>query len=270
MSGKLAILGAGNMGCAIAVGIIRSGLLSPGDITLVRRNTELLSHYRELGCSISDDSEGAAEKAEAILLCVKPQMMKELFSSIAPFCKNKLVISIAAGIRIETIEGALPAARVVRAMPNTPLTVGQGVTELCRGSAVSDDEFAFAKSIFNTAGYTVECSEEQINALTALTSSAVAYFAEVENAMVSWAMENGLSGFDRRALCDLVSKTAMGTAQLLFETGKEPKALVRAVASPGGTTERALDVFAERDLEGVFYEGMTACLKRAEELSGIK
>ena len=270
MGKTLAILGAGNMGLAIADGVIRSGFLSPSEITLVRRNTSILSEYEKLGCKVSCDLVSSAKEADAVLLAVKPQMLKDVFPLISSACSDKLVISIAAGIKIESVRAALPGAMVVRAMPNTPLTVGEGVTELCRAENVCDGDFMFAKGLFECSGYTLECREEEINALTALTSSAVAYFAAVEDAMVEWALDNGLSAYDRQTVCDLVSKTAIGSAKLLYEKKTDPKALIKAVASPKGTTERALNVFSERNLQGVFGEAMTACLNRAEELSEIK
>lgn len=270
MRKTLCVLGAGNMGLAITDGIINSAVLSPSDIILVRRNTDKLSAYKDLGCNISSDVVESARKADAVMLAVKPQMMNEIFESIAEVCRGKLVISIAAGIKIETIRKALPESFVVRAMPNTPLTVGEGVTELCCDDDVTEEDYLFAKSLFEGSGITFDCREEEMNALTALTSSAVAYFGAVEDAMVNWALENGLGGYDRQALCDLVSKTAIGTAALLYEKKTAPKDLIRAVASPKGTTEQALRVFSEKDLDGVFGSAMTACLNRAEELSGSK
>ncbi|MBE6586900.1 MAG: pyrroline-5-carboxylate reductase [Ruminococcaceae bacterium] len=270
MRKTLAVLGAGNMGLAITDGIIRSGVVSPSEITLVRRNTDKLSAYIKKGLRVSSDLFEAAKGADTVLLCVKPQMMQELFSVIAPVCEGKLVISIAAGITLKTVKDALPGAFVVRAMPNTPLTVGEGVTELCRADDVCDSDYLFAKSLFEGSGITFDCREEEINALTSLTSSAVAYFAAVEDAMCSWAEKNGLSGYDRQMICDLVSKTALGSAKLLYEKKIEPKELIRSVASPKGTTEQALRVFEERDLSGVFDSAMTACLNRAIELSNIK
>ena len=270
MSKKLAVLGAGNMGCAIVDGILSSAIIPAGDIILVRRNTEKLSEYVTKGCVVSDDVIYGAREADVIILAVKPQMMGELFETISSVCKEKLLISIAAGVRIDRIESALPDNRVVRVMPNTPLTVGEGVTEICRGENVSDEEFSFAKGIFSSSGYVMECRECQINALTALTSSAVAYFALVEKAMSNWAMVNGLSEYGNQEICDLISKTAMGSAKLLFDKKISPEDLIRSVASPNGTTERALNVFEEDKLEETFAKAMTACLNRAEELSSSK
>lgn len=270
MSKKVAVLGAGNMGCAIVDGIISSAIIPACDIILVRRNTEKLSEYRSKGCKVSNDVTFGAMEADVVILAVKPQMMGELFGKISSVCKNKLVISIAAGVLIETIECALPGNKIVRVMPNTPLTVGEGVTEICRGKNVSDEEFSFAKSIFSSSGYVMECRECEINALTALTSSAVAYFALVEKAMCQWAMDNDLSEYGKQEICDLISKTAIGSAKLMLEKKIAPEDLIKSVASPNGTTEQALKVFEENRMEETFSAAMTACLERAKELSSSK
>ena len=270
MRKTLAVLGAGNMGLAITDGVISSGVISPENIILVRRNLEKLKNYENMGCRVSSDLLSAAKEADIILLGLKPQMMNELFAIISDVCADKLVISIAAGITIDTVKSALPGAFVVRAMPNTPLTVGEGVTELCYSEDVSKDDLEIAIKLFKGAGHTFICREEEINALTALTSSAVAYFAAIEEAMCNWAIENGLCAYDRQTVCDLISKTALGSAKLMFENKTAPKDLIRAVASPKGTTERALNVFEEKDLDGIFAEAMTACVKRAEELAKLK
>ena len=270
MRDKLAVLGAGNMGLAIVDGIISSGVLAPENIILVRRNTDKLSDYAEKGCIISSDLLWAAENADVILLALKPQMMADLFELIGGVCNGKLAISIAAGIKVETVENALKGANVVRVMPNTPLIVGEGVTQMCKGSTCSDEDFSFTKSLFEGAGHTLVCKEEEINAFSVLTSSSVAFFAEIEEAMCIWAMDNGLDGYDRQTICDLISKTMSGSAALLYEKKYEPKALVKAVASPKGSTERALDVFENDGLSEMFSKAMTASLKRNEELANLK
>ncbi|MBQ4066519.1 MAG: pyrroline-5-carboxylate reductase [Clostridia bacterium] len=270
MRKTLAVLGAGNMGLAITDGILRCGFIPAENIILVRRSTERLENYRSLGCKVCTDMREAATEADVLLLALKPQMMELIYEAAAPVSFGKLVVSIAAGIKTEAIEKRLSGSFVVRAMPNTPLTVGEGVTEICRGKNVSDEDFSFAKGLFAGSGITVECSECDINAFTALTSSAVAYFAAVEQAMCSWAEENGLQSYDKQTICDLVSKTAMGTAKLLYEKKMSPADLIRSVASPNGTTERALKVFEEQGLNSIFDKAMTACAERAEELSNIK
>lgn len=269
MKSKLAILGAGNMGLAITDGILKTGIIAAEDIILVRRNVERLSSYCEKGCTVTSDVRSATDCADVILLAFKPQMMNELFLEIADLCNGKLVISIAAGITVEKIEKALVGARVVRAMPNTPLTVGEGVTELCRSTNVSDSDMSFVKRLFEGAGCTIECREEEINAFTALTSSAVAYFAAFENAMCEWAAENGLSDYQTEDIRDLVCKTAIGASRLMIDRNISPEDLIRSVASPNGTTERALRVFDEENINGIIGKAMTACRDRADELSKL-
>jgi len=270
MDRSLAVLGAGNMGLAITDGILASGCLAADKITLVRRSIHLLSEYESKGCIVSDDIESAANASDVLILAFKPQKMDEIYKSISNICDRKLVISIAAGVKIETIENNLPGAHIVRAMPNTPLTVMEGVTHICAGESVTADELAFAKSLFQCSGTVFECKEEEINALTALTSSSVAYFAAVENAMVEWAKNNGLSNYDEETICSLVSKTALGSSKLMLEKHISPKELIKAVASPNGTTEKALKVFDIMKLDDIFNHAMTACLKRAAELSSSK
>lgn len=269
MNKKLAILGAGNMGLAIADGILKSELLEPSGVILVRRSLDKLSKYKDMGCIVTDDVREAAKSADVLLLAFKPQMLSELFSSICDVCDGKLVVSIAAGVTVEKIEKALAGAKVVRAMPNTPLTVGEGITELCRGEGISDEEFSFVRSIFDCAGCTVECREEDINAFTALTSSAVAYYALFADAMCDWAKNNGLSDFEPERLCELVCRTAIGASKLMVEKDISPKALIKSVASPNGTTERALSVFSDEDIAGIIKKAMTACRDRADELSKL-
>jgi len=270
MSKKLAVLGAGNMGCAICDGILNSAYIDPCNIILVRRSTDKISAYRELGCCVCSDLMYAVKSADIILLAVKPQMLPVILDEVSPYCEGKLVVSIAAGTKIEAIKKKLPNSKIVRAMPNTPLTVGEGVTEICCDIDVNEEDFEIAKSLFRGAGLVFECREEELNALTALTSSAVAYFALVEKAMRDWAFKNGISDYNEQTVCDLISKTALGTAKLLHEKNLSPEELIKSVASPNGTTERALLVFEEKDLCGIFHSAMDACLKRAEELSEIK
>ena len=264
---KLAVIGAGNMGCAIVDGILAAGILSTGDVVLSRRNAEKLDRYKEIGCTVTPDAVKAAGAAQYIMMAVKPQMTGELFKDIKEQARGKLVISIAAGVTIDTIEKSLPGTGVVRVMPNTPLMVGNGVSALCRGTGVSDEDYSFAKSLFSAAGLAVDCDEELINPLTALTSSSVAYFARMIGVMTRWAVSNGFDKMPLETVIALAAKTCEGSAKLICEKDISPEALVRAVTSPHGTTEKALATFDALDFDGTVEKAMTACLDRANELS---
>lgn len=218
------------------------------------------------GCRYIPSPADAATQADCILLAVKPQQLGALLCEIAPFCGSKLILSIAAGVTMERIARALPGAAVVRIMPNTPLLVGEGVSALCRSADVTDEDYALALRIFSASGIAVETDESQINPVTALTSSSIAYFARFIGDMCAWARENGFA--DDEQTLRMVCHSAIGTAQMLLQTDFDPCTLERAVTSPGGTTERAMAIFNDKDLKAIIAEAMDACRSRADELSG--
>lgn len=269
MRNRLAMIGVGNMGAAITEGIIGSGMMECRNIYLYDRDIEKLSSFDERGCMIAESAVDAVKECDAVLLAVKPQIIGAVMEELSPYASGKLFITIAAGVKIERISAALPGAVVARVMPNTPLMVGCGVSAICFGEGADEDDKSFAKRIFASAGTVFETAEENMNSATALTSSAVAYFARIIGAMSRWAKENGFGEMDEAELWRLVCKTAEGTAKVIEERNMAPAALVKAVTSPKGTTEKALEAFDEYKLEEAFGAAMNACVKRAEELSGM-
>ncbi len=266
---SITFIGVGNMGGAILGGILDSHVFAPEAITLCDAVEEKCAPYLRRGCTYTKDAKVAAHDADCILLAVKPQQIDTVMEEISAAASGKLVLSIAAGVPIARIAAKLPDASVVRAMPNTPLLVGQGVTALCRDTAVStvsEEDFALAFRIFSASGMAFELAESQINPVTALTSSSIAYFARFIGDMLAWALENGFSD-DTQAL-EMICRSALGSAQLLIETDFDPATLERAVTSPGGTTAEAMKVFTERGLDSMIPEAMDACRRRADELAG--
>lgn len=270
MRNKLAVIGAGNMGCAIANGILLAGMLPPESLVMVRRNVAKLEDFKEKGCSITNDAVEACKSCDAIMLGVKPQMFAEMMERIAPFAEGKLVISIAAGITVETMEKALPGAKIVRVMPNTPLMVGKGVSAICYGDGVSDEDRDFSERIFSCAGMCFVIEESLMNAVPAVTSSSIAYFARIMGDMCSWAKDNGFDSISEKELIKMIGLAAIGTAEILSKRDMTPDELVRAVASPKGTTEEALKTFDRMGLDETISAAMTACTNRANELSKAK
>ena len=270
MRNKLAIIGAGNMGCAIANGILLSKLMDPANLVMVRRNTEKLSEFKAKGCVVTDDAAEACKVADAIMLAVKPQMFADIMEKLAPYAADKLVISIAAGVTVATMETALPGAKIVRVMPNTPLMVGKGVSAICYGEGVSDEDKLFSESIFSCAGMCFVIEESLMNAVPAVTSSSIAYFARIMGDMYKWAKKNGFENIPDRELYDMIGLAAIGTAEIISQKNMTPDELVRAVASPKGTTEEALNTFDRMGLDETISAAMTACTDRANELSHAK
>ncbi len=258
------------MGGAIAWGIIKSGYMKPENLVLNRRNTNSLRPFKDAGCTVCEDFREACKAADAVMLAVKPQMLPDIMAQLGDICENKLFISIAVGITVETIQTALFGAPVVRVMPNTPLMVGEGVTALSVSENCSDEDKNFAAGLFECAGKVVFIEEKLMNAVAGVTSSSIAFFARFIGAIADWAKENGFDYMDEKELISLVCGAASGTAKLLCEKGMTPADLVRAVASPKGTTEAGLRSFDETDLEGSVKRALDASNNRAEEIARMK
>jgi pyrroline-5-carboxylate reductase len=266
MKKTIAFIGVGNMGSAILNGMLQSQSFSAEDIIVFDTDEHKCHPFTEMGCCYASDTVSAVSKADVVLLAVKPQLIDSVMAGFAASTSGKLIISIAAGVTIDRIAAALPGAKVIRVMPNTPLQVGEGVSALCRGENVTDEEYALACRIFSCSGMIFETTESLLNPITALTSSSIAYFARFIGDMCAWGKKNGFE--DPDALLELVCRSAIGTAEMLMQTEFAPDTLEAAVTSPRGTTERAMAVFTERDLSNIVSDAMDACRKRADELSG--
>lgn len=262
----IAFIGAGNMASAICGGIITANIISAQNIILFDKNEEQYAKFDAL-CKIARSLEDAILFADCIFFSVKPQNMREILSEISAFdISNKLFISICAGITIKSIENALGNVKVVRTMPNTPLLIGQGVTAICRNASVSDEELAFATSLFASSGYTTEANEEDINRITAITSSSPAYVYLFAKAMLVGAEK---IGFTAENTLEMICRTLIGSANMILNDSRSVDELIKMVRSPNGTTERALNVFEDRNLIEIISEAMKACADRADELAKL-
>lgn len=172
----VSFIGAGNMASAIVNGIVKAGLLPAENILLCARTEESFRKFPHPGIRTTHDIGTAVSESDVIVFSVKPQSMKEVLPQVATAdLVGKLFISIAAGVTISTFESYLGSVPMVRVMPNTPMLIGMGVSELCRNDRVGDEDFAFAKSLFSASGMAVEMKEEEINRITAATGSSPAY-----------------------------------------------------------------------------------------------
>jgi pyrroline-5-carboxylate reductase len=264
----VAFIGAGNMGEALIRGLLAAKTVSPAriiaaDVRAERR--EFLA--KTFGVQAVDDNAEAVKAADIVLLAVKPQQMGEVLAGFKSVLSNsKLIISIAAGVTTARIERELGGkARVVRVMPNTPALVGAGAAALAKGRYATDEDLATAEAILGAVGISVRVEERLLDAVTALSGSGPAYVFYVTEAMVKAGVAAGL---DEAVARRLATQTVYGAGKLLVESGEEPEALRRNVASPGGTTEAALKVMNEQELERIFAEAIKAAEKRSRELSG--
>ncbi|MCI1017294.1 pyrroline-5-carboxylate reductase [Microbacterium sp. C5A9] len=269
----LAFLGAGSMGGAILRGVVASGIRVDGGITATNRTAEKAVASADLdgvtSIALSETPDGNADavaKARIVLVGVKPAMVPDLLREIAPhLAEDAIVVSLAAGVTIQTFADNLGAdARVIRSMPNTPATVGKGVTGLAAGAAASADDLALVHRLFETVGAVVEVPESQIDALSTISGSGPAYVYLLIEELTKAATGMGFSEADARLM---VEQTFIGATALLDASGEEPSELRRRVTSPKGTTERAVAVLQDAHLDRTFAEAADAALARARELA---
>ena len=268
----IAILGAGSMGGAILHGLVRSGLAA-GGVTATNRSAAKAAELDGLAgvtsIALEDRPTANAEAAAAadiVLIGVKPAMVPDLLREIAPSLRSgTIVVSLAAGVTIETFESIVgPDVVVLRSMPNTPSLVGRGVTGLAAGAHADAAAVAVVRRLFETVGTVVEVPESQIDALSTISGSGPAYFFLVVEEFTKAAREKGFAEADARLMAE---QTFIGAAALLEASADDPAELRRRVTSPKGTTERAVAVLQDAQLDEVFGRATDAALARARELA---
>ncbi|MDR0363338.1 MAG: pyrroline-5-carboxylate reductase [Planctomycetota bacterium] len=259
----LGVVGAGNMGEALVAGALGAKALLPDQIVAHDPSPERRAALEALGCRGASGIHEAAG-CDAVLLAVKPQILSGVLEEAAgAFRPGALVVSIAAGIALKTLETLLPAGvRVVRVMPNTPLMVGMGMSALAGGNGVDDRDMAQAMALFAGSGKAVQVDERLMDAVTAFSGSGPAYLFRFAEALIAGGRKMGMDG---ELATTLAVQTLRGAAEMLARGG-DPADLRTKVASPGGTTAAALGVFEERGFAGTIEAALFAALKRAEEL----
>ena len=263
---NILFIGAGNMASAIVGGIIKSNIVSAESICLFDKCPQQYDKF-DNGCLKATDLKESFENANIVFLSVKPQNIKDVLLQLKSLdYKDKVFVSICAGVTIQSISNILSGAKIIRTMPNTPLLLGQGVTALCKNDFVSNDDFEFVKSIFASSGYTTEIDEADINALTALTSSSPAYVYMFAKGLLEGAKKLNFNYADS---LKMICYTLIGSANMILSTGKDVDDLISMVKSPNGTTEKALNVLDENKFVDIICQAMDACQKRAEELSKL-
>jgi pyrroline-5-carboxylate reductase len=268
MKFELGIIGAGNMAEAIARGVLARGLFTPDQIIAAdpapQRRQLFESQLRVTTC---DDNLRVARESRIILLSVKPQHMADALRGLGQALNpSTLIISIAAGISTGFIEknlGAEKRWRVIRAMPNTPMLVGQGISALARGAHASADDLSVARRIFESAGTVIEVDEDKMNAVTALSGSGPAYFFYLVEQMIRAATELGLTAEQAHILA---TKTALGAATMLTSSNDSPQELRKKVTSPGGTTQAAIEFMESRNMAAIIVDAIKAAEQRGHQL----
>jgi pyrroline-5-carboxylate reductase len=267
---SIAILGTGSMGGAILSGLVQPSVSVDGRIRVTNRTiakARPLSSARVESFALEETPDAntqALKGARLVLIGVKPAMVADLLREIAPALEpDAIVVSVAAGITIATMESLVPGV-VLRAMPNTPAVVGRAVTGLAAGSRSTEADVALARALFETVGTVLEVAESKIDALSTISGSGPAYVFYLIEELTRTAIGMGFSADEAATM---VNGTFLGAADLLVSSGVDPAELRRRVTSPHGTTERAIEVLQSADLKGLFDRATASALTRAKELA---
>jgi pyrroline-5-carboxylate reductase len=265
MSGKVAILGAGKMGEALMSGLLRAGR-APEELLFTERHAERTKLLEERYGVRGVSSASAAEEADTLLVAVKPQEIGALLEELSPVVDaGNLVITIAAGIPTAFLEQRLAAdVPVVRVMSNTPVFVDQAMSAISPGAHASEEHLAHTEELLRPVGKVIRVPESQLDAVTALSGSGPAYFFFLVEAMIDAGI---LLGLPRAVAAELIVQTAVGSAQMLRDSGEHPVQLREAVTSPGGTTIAAIRELENHGVRAALLAALEAARDRSRELA---
>jgi len=268
----VAFLGTGSMGSAILNGMIQSGTKGSD----VRATTKTVANSEQLAIKYGvsafateqhpNANSLAVQGADIVIVAVKPGYVLEVLDEISSvIAKDALVISVAAGVQIKTMEEHLPdTVSVIRAMPNTPALIQKGVTGISTGSRVSAAQLEIATELFEAVGKALVIPEDHIDALSTISGSGPAYVFYLMEEFIKTAVSQG---FSQEASYLMVSETFLGASELLVQTQGDPAELRRQVTSPNGTTMRAIAVMQDANLHDLFLKATSAALARAKEIA---
>ena len=264
---RLAVLGAGTIGESLIAGLLSSGWREPTEIVATGRRDERLAELADRhGIQTTLSNTEAVANAAIVVIAVKPQDFAVLLGEIGQVLQpEQTVLSVAAAIPTALIESRVTAGvPVVRAMPNAPAVVHEGIAGVCAGAHADDRHLELAEEVLAHLGAVVRVPESYMDAVTAVSGSGPAYFALLAEAMIEAGILLGLS---RQVSTDLVVQTMLGTAKLLRDEKMHPVELREAVTSPGGTTIRAIRELERAGVRAAFLNAIQAAMERSRELA---
>jgi pyrroline-5-carboxylate reductase len=268
LNATIGFIGCGQMARALARGFVSAGLAGPHQVwgadPAAAARDELARLLPE--AHLSADNVAVARTAGILFLAVKPQQMAQVLTELRPAVGGEqLVVSIAAGVRLRTLDAALPAARLVRVMPNTPCLVGQSASAFCMGPRTTEADEALIARLLGAVGEAWRLDEALLDAVTGLSGSGPAYACLVIEALADGGVRMGLP---RQVAVALAAQTLKGTASMLLASGEHPAVLKDRVASPGGTTIAGLEALEAGGLRSALIAAVVAATRRSQELAG--
>lgn len=265
----IGFIGTGNMASAMIGGILQSGLHQAEEIIISDASTKALETlaFKFPGLQTATGNKETAEKADLLILAVKPHIYPLVIEEITPvLTPETLLVTIAAGVTLSSMKGWLKKeAKVVRTMPNTPALVGEGMTALCPNQQVKEEECLRVEKLFQCFGRTERLPESQINAFTSLCGSSPAWIFMAIEALVDGAV---LKGLPRQTAYAMAAQAVLGSAKMVLETGEHPGVLKDRVCSPGGTTIEAVASLERDGFRTALIQAVEVCTEKADRLSG--
>ncbi len=260
---KIGFIGAGNMASALLGGMLKSGVVESSDVMISDQNVEKLAFWKDQGVSIVTDNTKVETNSDVIVFAVKPNIMENVLGQMTGD-KDKLYISIAAGVTIAFLESRLGSdKKIVRTMPNTPAQVGCGMTVITPNANVTEDEKEAVLTLFHSIGAALILPEKELEIATAIHGSSPAYVYMMIDAMADAGVRYGLT--KENALL-LAAKAVEGSAKMVLETGVHPEELKDRVCSPGGTTIAAVCELERTGFRNSLQSAIDACIQRNKEM----
>ena len=252
------------MGRALISGMLSGGVVQADRVHVVERNADSRNWWaaHQPGVAIENLS-SAVSVSDAIILAVKPHGIAKVLAQKSKFWQGKLVVSVAAGVSLQTLASGAEHGRVVRVMPNTPSLIGAGASAFCVGEEVTEEDRQVIAEALGAVGLAIEVQESHMDAVTGLSGSGPAYVCVIIEALADGAVSAGLP---RPLATKLATQTVLGTATMIQQTGRHPAELKDAVASPGGTTIAGLRALEQNGVRGGLIAAVNAAADRSREL----
>lgn len=266
MSKKIGFVGCGNMGSSMVGGMIKSGFLNADNIIISTKTEESSKKLQEqFGVTTTLDSNLVARESEIIILAVKPFMYKQVIDEIkSDLTKDKLIITVAAGISIDNMEQWLGNDfKIIRTMPNTPALVGQAMSAVCPNKNIIKEELDYCFKIFESFGECVQLEEKDFHGFIALCGSSPAYVFMFIEAMADGAVKLGIP---RAKAYKMAAQSVLGSAKMVLETGKHPGELKDMVCSPAGTTIDAVVELEKLGFRNSVIQAMDKCAEKSNSM----
>jgi len=254
---KIAIIGGGNLGSAIAEGLIKSQFVSPQHITVTRRNVEAIHHLKALGVHVTNDNAEAIQSNDVIIVALKPYNVKEVLSGLKAYfdASRHIAISVVTGIYLRDLADIVgPSVPLFRAMPNTAIAIQESVTCLCYQSA-GNDYVKYVTDLFDQLGITIAIDEKLMDAATVLGACGIAYALRFIRAATQGGIE---IGFDARTANLIAAQTVKGAAELLLKLNRHPEEEIDKVTTPKGCTIAGLNEMEHQGFSSSLIKGICA------------